>query len=136
MSPEPKLEELCAGCYTPQTSDWNDSDGGALALVFAQEHGAGLDAWQKRARGGDSDSVNPVSNPGPQGFSFKKKASQHVSKSVLKSLAGGLNGSVFKPGLPPSCENASNRDPFRMLCIALINQVNRLARSGHVSREK
>jgi hypothetical protein len=34
-------------------------------LVFAQEHGAGLEAWQTRTRRGDSDSVNPGSNPGP-----------------------------------------------------------------------
>jgi len=36
----------------------------------------------------------------------------------------------------PLCENASNHDPNRMLCMALINQVNRLAGWGHVSREK
>ena len=29
---------------------WNDSDGEPLALVFAQEHGAGLEAWQTRTR--------------------------------------------------------------------------------------
>jgi hypothetical protein len=35
-----KLEEACVGCFAPQISGWNDSDG-ELALVFAQEHGAG-----------------------------------------------------------------------------------------------
>jgi hypothetical protein len=34
----------------PQISGWNDSDGEPLALVFAQEHGAGLEAWQTRTR--------------------------------------------------------------------------------------
>src|ERR1700732_1537939 len=34
-------------------------------LIFAQEHGAGLEAWQTRTRREDSDSVNLGSNPGP-----------------------------------------------------------------------
>src|SRR5580692_11884445 len=59
-----KLEEACVGCFAPQISGWNDSDGEPLALVFAQEHGAGLEAWQTRTRRGDCDSVNPGSNPG------------------------------------------------------------------------
>src|SRR5580693_975634 len=59
-----KLEEACVGCFAPQISGWNDSDGEPLALVFAQEHSAGLEAWQSRTRRGDSDSVNPGSNPG------------------------------------------------------------------------
>jgi hypothetical protein len=33
--------------------------------VFAQKHGAGLEAWQTRTRRGDSDSVNLGSNPDP-----------------------------------------------------------------------
>jgi hypothetical protein len=33
---------------------WNDSDGEPIALVFAQEHGAGLEAWQTRTRREDS----------------------------------------------------------------------------------
>jgi hypothetical protein len=37
---------------SPQISGWNDSDGEPLALVFAQEHGAGLEAWQTRTRRG------------------------------------------------------------------------------------
>src|ERR1700730_1408349 len=53
------------GCFAPQISGWNDSVGEPLALVFAQEHGAGLEAWQTRTRRGDSDSVNLGSNPGP-----------------------------------------------------------------------
>src|ERR1700730_12612260 len=53
------------GCFAPQISGWNDSEGELLALVFAQEHGAGLEAWQTRTRRGDSDSVNLGSNPGP-----------------------------------------------------------------------
>ena len=60
-----KLEQACAGCFAPQISGWNDSDGEPLARVFAQEHGAGLGAWQTRTRRGDSDSVNLSSNPGP-----------------------------------------------------------------------
>src|ERR1700675_1446739 len=60
-----KLEEACVGCFAPQISGWNDCDGEPLALVFAQERGAGLEAWQTRTRRGDSDSVNPGSNPGP-----------------------------------------------------------------------
>ena len=36
-----KLEQACVDCFAPQISGWNDSDGEALALVFAQEHGAG-----------------------------------------------------------------------------------------------
>src|ERR1700726_1807345 len=38
-----KLEEACVGCFAPQVSRWNGSDGEPLALVFAQEHGAGPD---------------------------------------------------------------------------------------------
>ena len=60
-----KLEEACVSCFAPQIPAWNDSDGEALALVFAQEHGAGLEAWQTRSHREDSDSVNPGSNPGP-----------------------------------------------------------------------
>src|ERR1700675_5205255 len=60
-----KLEEACVGCFAPQISGWNDSDGEPLALVYAQEHGAGLEAWQTRTRREESDSVNPGSNPGP-----------------------------------------------------------------------
>jgi hypothetical protein len=59
-----KLEEACVGCFASQISGWNDSEGEPRALVFAQEHGAGLEAWQTRTRRGDSDSVNPGSNPG------------------------------------------------------------------------
>ena len=44
-----KLEEACVSCFAPQIPAWNDSDGEALALVFAQEHGAGLEAWQTRS---------------------------------------------------------------------------------------
>ena len=46
-----KLEEACVGCFAPQISGWNDSDG-ELALVIAQEHGAGLEASQTRTRRG------------------------------------------------------------------------------------
>jgi len=46
------LEEACAGCFAPQISGWNDSEGEPIALVFAQEHGAGLGAWQTRTRRG------------------------------------------------------------------------------------
>src|ERR1700730_7871784 len=53
------------GCFAPQISGWNDSDGEPLALVFAQEHGAGLEAWQTRTRRRDSDSVNTGLNPQP-----------------------------------------------------------------------
>jgi hypothetical protein len=53
------------GCFAPQISGWNDSDGEPLALVFAQVHDAGLEAWQTRTRREDSDSVNPGSNPDP-----------------------------------------------------------------------
>src|SRR3984893_18565543 len=60
-----KLEEACVSWFAPQIPAWNDSDGEALALVFAQEHGAGLAAWQTRSHREDSDSVNPGSNPGP-----------------------------------------------------------------------
>jgi hypothetical protein len=60
-----KLEEACVSCFAPQIPAWNDSDGEALALVFAQEHGAGLEAWQTRSHREDSDSVNLGSNPGP-----------------------------------------------------------------------
>ena len=60
-----KLEEACVSCFAPQIPAWNDSDDEALALVFAQEHGAGLEAWQTRSHREDSDSVNPGSNPGP-----------------------------------------------------------------------
>jgi hypothetical protein len=56
-----KLEEACVSCFAPQIPAWNDSDGEALALVFAQEHGAGLEAWQTRSHREDSDSVNPGS---------------------------------------------------------------------------
>ena len=42
---------------SPQISGWNDSDGEPLALVFAQEHGAGLEAWQTRTRRGTSTSL-------------------------------------------------------------------------------
>src|ERR1700680_2152801 len=54
-----KLEEACVSWFAPQIPAWNDSDGEALALVFAQEHGAGLEAWQTRSHREDSDSVNP-----------------------------------------------------------------------------
>jgi len=47
-----KLEEACVGCFAPQISCWNDSDGVPLALVFAQEHGAGLEACRRVARRG------------------------------------------------------------------------------------
>jgi hypothetical protein len=60
-----KLEEACVGCFASQISGWNDSDGEPLALVFAQEHGAGLEAWQTRTRRRDSDSVNTGLNPQP-----------------------------------------------------------------------
>src|ERR1700682_2534506 len=49
-----KLEEACVSCFAPQIPAWNDSDGEALALVFAQEHGAGLEAWQTRSHREDS----------------------------------------------------------------------------------
>src|ERR1700730_12533049 len=47
-----KLEEACVSCFAPQIPAWNDSDGEALAL--AQEHGAGLEAWQTRSHREDS----------------------------------------------------------------------------------
>src|SRR3984893_13091139 len=47
-----KLEEACVGCFAPQISGWNDSDGEPLALVYAQEHGAGLEACRRVARRG------------------------------------------------------------------------------------
>jgi hypothetical protein len=43
-----KLEEACLGCFAPQISGWNDSDGEPLALVYAQEHGAGLEVTARR----------------------------------------------------------------------------------------
>jgi hypothetical protein len=57
----------CRGGIPPLTREEAERfrDGEALALVFAQEHGAGLEAWQTRSHREDSDSVNPGSNPGP-----------------------------------------------------------------------
>ena len=53
-------------------------------LVFAQEHGARLEAWQTRTRRGNSDSVNIGSNPGP---SARESASNRCV-FVVSSLAG------------------------------------------------
>src|ERR1700730_2821785 len=36
--------EACIGRLAPDIAVWNDSDGVPLALVFAQEHGDGLEA--------------------------------------------------------------------------------------------
>ena len=49
-----KLEEACVSCFAPQIPAWNDSDGEALTLVFAQGHGAELEAWQTRSHREDS----------------------------------------------------------------------------------
>src|ERR1700732_1311079 len=85
-----KLEEACVSCFAPQIPAWNDSDGEALALVFAQEHGAGLEAWQTRSHREDSDSVNPGSNPGPS-------AKTHFWP--IQFLVGGLL--LVEIGRPP-----------------------------------
>jgi hypothetical protein len=99
-----KLEEACVSCFAPQIPAWNDSDGEALALVFAQEHGAGLEAWQTRSHREDSDSVNPGSNPGP---SARESASNRCV-FVVSSLAG------IVPKLPrvssPANASAATRD--------------------------
>jgi len=79
-----KLEEACVSCFAPQIPAWNDSDGEALALVFAQEHAAGLEAWQTRSHREDSDSVNLGSNPGP---SARESASNRCV-FVVSALAG------------------------------------------------
>ena len=79
-----KLEEACVSCFAPQIPAWNDSDGEALAPVFAQEHGAGLEAWQTRSHREDSDSVYLGSNPGP---SARELASNRCV-FVVSSLAG------------------------------------------------
>ena len=42
--------EAGPGSRYTQISGWNDSEGEPLALVFAQEHGAGLEAWRTRTR--------------------------------------------------------------------------------------
>ena len=77
-----KLEEACVSCFAPQIPAWNDSDGEALAL--AQEHGAGLEAWQTRTRRGDSDSANPGSNPCPPA----RESASNRCVFVVSSLAG------------------------------------------------
>src|ERR1700738_755493 len=49
-----KLEEAYAGCFAPQISGWNDSDGEPLAGARCR----GFRRAQTRTRRGDSDSVN------------------------------------------------------------------------------
>src|ERR1700730_16851035 len=76
--------EAGPGSRYTQISGWNDSEGEPLALVFAQEHGAGLEAWQTRTRRGDSDSVNLGSNPGPPA----RESASNRCVFVVSSLAG------------------------------------------------
>ena len=55
---------------------------------------------------------------------------RYTSIEPVRALGGRAKQLVRLRRISPACENACNSDPIRVLCMSLINHVNRLAGKG------